>query len=485
MLYNQVMKKIMLIYPPGEVYQRGEDRCQINVEASVSNSLRACNDLGYAAAVLKQELYSVFLKDYSSEKMSLNDLKEDMQKRNPDVIFMSTTNGTVFNDLKTIKEIKKLKNDIIIILKGALFFNPDFDLFDELDFSSVDYLIGGETEFIILPLINAHYNNKSELAHIQGICYKDGDIWKVNKVNHFFEDLDSIPFPDRSIMKNDLYINPLTNKPMATVATSRGCSSSCIYCISPVISGKKVRFRSVESVYNEIEECIEKYGITDFFFKSDTFTINRDWVINLCDLIINSQTDIKINWVANSRVNTLDEELLKKMKQAGCSLIALGIESGNDESLLKMKKGITVKQSINAINLIKKIGIQTYGFYLIGFPWETKKHLKDTENLIFKLDTDFMEISVATPFKGSELYRMVFSDIDNGKNVLGKDSFKYTTIGTKYISHHELESFRKKVILKYHLRPSFIFKKIFNKNLTPALFFNYVKFGLRMIKNVF
>lgn len=474
----------MLIYPPGEIYQRGEDRCQINVDASVANSLRACNDLGYIASIMKQTGFSVFLKDYSVHKYTFFDFENDLEKENPDIVFISITNGSIFNDIKTAKKIKKINDKTIIIFKGALFFNPEADLFDELDLSDIDYLIGGECEFIIRPLIEAHYNDKSLLKDIEGICYKCGGKWISNPVKSFNEDLDSIPFPDRSLMENELYINPATNRPMATISTSKGCPSSCIYCVSPIISGRNVRSRSPQSVFAEIKECSSKYKITDFFFRSDTFTINKNWVLSLCDLIINSDLCGKINWVANSRVNTIDEEMLIKMKKAGCSVIAIGLESGSEESLKKMKKGTTVEQNINAVKLIKKYGFKIFGFYLIGFPWETKEHLNKTKELIFKLNTDFIELSIATPFKGSELYNMVLSSSNHNDLILGKDSFKNVTMGTNYLSREELETFRKNIILKYHLRLSYILKKIFNKDLTFALFLNYVKYGLRLLKNV-
>ena len=202
-------------------------------------------------------------------------------------------------------------------------------------------------------------------------------------------------------------------------------------------------------------------------------------------MIINSDLNGKINWVANSRVNTLDEEMLLKMKQAGCSVIALGLESGSEESLKKMKKGTTLEQNKNAIKLIKKVGFKIFGFYLIGFPWENKEHLAQTKKLIFELNTDFIELSIATPFKGSELYSMLYERLEKGEKVLGKDSFKYSTLGTDFLTIDELQNFRKDVILKYHLRPKYILKKIFNKDLTLALFFNYVKYGFRLLKNIF
>lgn len=473
----------MLLYPPGEVYQRGEDRCQMNVSASVANSLRACNDLGYISAILKKNgNYKIFLKDYSGEHLSFSDFAKDLNTQNPEIIIISTTTGSIYNDIEFINKLK-IKNNAIIILKGAIFFNPTEKLLKELNLENVDYLVGGEVEFIIEKLLNAHFSNKQQLKNIQGISYKENGVWHINQLINFEQDIDSLPFPDRELMNNEIYINPLTNKPMATIATSRGCSAKCIYCLSPIISGVNVRFRSPQSVVDEMLECLEKYDISNFFFKSDTFTINKNWVINLCDLILKSSLAGKINWVANARTNTIDNEILSKMKQAGCSLIAFGIESGSEESLSKMKKGTTTEINLNAVKLTKKYGIKTFGFYLIGFPWETKKHLKKTEQFIFKADTDFIEIHRLVPYRGSELFSMLQK---KGKtfNIIGEDTCKHNTNGTDYLSNKELEAFKRSVTLKYYIRPKYIAKKLFSTEITPSLLLNYIKYGTKMVKNL-
>lgn len=474
----------MLLYPSGEVYQRGEDRCQMNVSASVANSLRACNDLGYISAILKKNgNYKIFLKDYSGEHLSFSDFASDLQSENPDVIIISTTTGSIYNDIDFINEIKKINDKAIIILKGAIFFNPTEDLLKEINLENVDYLVGGEIEFIIENLLNAHFSEQQQLTNIQGISYKKNRTWQINPLINFEQDLDSLPFPDRDAMNNNIYINPLTNKPMATIATSRGCSAKCIYCLSPIISGVNVRFRSPQSVVDEMLECLEKHSISNFFFKSDTFTINKNWVINLCDLISKSPLSGRINWVANARTNTIDDEILSKMKQAGCSLIAFGIESGSEESLSKMKKGTTVEINLKAVKLAKKHGIKTFGFYLTGFPWETKKHLKDTEKFIFEADTDFIEIHRLVPYRGSELFSMLEKQ---GKtfNIFGEDTCKHNTNGTDYLSDKELEAFKRSVTLKYYLRPKYIANKLFSAEITPSLLLNYIKYGIKMIKNL-
>lgn len=471
----------MLIYPAGESYQRGEDRCQVSIETSVANSNRACNDLGYISAILKNK-YDIFLKDYQGENLSIEVLLEDVKNESPDVIFISTTNGSIFNDLETISKIKKIKPNTVFILKGALFFNPKKNLFEEADFSNVDYLIGGEVEFIIEKLLTAHFGDKSQLKNIEGISYKENGEWQINFVKEFCDDLDSLPFPDRYKMKNELYINPETNKPMALITTSKGCCFSCKYCLSPVISGKKVRFRSAESIFEEIKDCIVNHNITDFFFKADTFTVNKQNVLELCRLIKQANLQTKINWVANSRVDTLDEEMVKEMKSAGCSLIALGFESGSDKTLSETNKRTTVKQNLITAKLCKKYGIRIFGYFLIGFPWEDEKILEETKRHIFDIDADYIEISIVVPFEGTPIYEEFTKGNSVDIKVLGSDSYNHIYKNYSKISSEQLQKFRKQTLFKYYTRPKYIIKKL-AKVKSFGVLLNYFKYGLRMIKN--
>lgn len=476
-------RRIALIYPPSALYQRGEDRCQSNIGSSTATSVRACNDLGVAAAVLKGLGYFVFLKDYQTEGLDIGALLADFEKEKPDLLFMSITNATIFSDLAIAGEIKKKFPDICIILKGAIFFDPEDDLIARLDLTDVDYLIGGESDFIIGRLADAHFGNRSKLAEVGGILYKKDGKWVKTDFSVWHDELDAVPFADRTMMNNALYVRPDTQEIQATIATSRGCPSSCIFCLTPHISGKKLRLRSPESIYAEISECYNKFGIRNFFFKSDTFTMNKAWTIKLCDMILNSGLNGKIEWVANSRVHPIDKETLVKMKLAGCWLVAFGFESGSPDSIEKMKKGVTVEQNLQAAQWAKEAGLKVYGFYLVGFPWETREHLKQTADLMFKIDADFIELHIATPFYGTGLYEMAKQAGVIDESVLGKDYFNAPTVGTQYLSIEEIEDFRKKTVLKYHLRPSYIFRKLRQAAFHPRILKNYFVFGMKMIKN--
>ncbi len=477
------MKKIMAIYPPSKLYQRGEDRSQGNVEDSTATTVRASNDLGYVSSMLKNKNYDVLLKDYQTEKIGFNTMMSDIKNYSPDVIFMSITNATIFEDINTINLIKSKYEHIVIILKGSIFFNPENELINQLNLINIDYLIGGESDFIIANLLNCHFNNTKELNKINGIIYKEnGKLVKTN-FNKWENDLDKLLFPDRASMNNSLYIRPDTGEAQATITTSRGCAAACIYCLTPKISGTKVRLRTPENIYLELIDCYDNHNIKNFFFKSDTFTMDSKWVNELCRLIINSDLYNKIEWVANSRVNPIKKETLQIMKDAGCWLVAFGFESGSNETLKKIKKGATVNDNLIAARYAKEVGLRIFGFYLIGLPWEDRDHINDTVNIIYEINADFIEIHIATPYYGTELYKIAKDEGLLGDTVLGKDYFTSPTIGTKFLSIEEIEKIKKRTILMYHLRPLYIFKKLSEGLLNPKIILNYFKFGLKVIKH--
>ena len=476
------MKKVMLLYPPSKLYQRGEDRSQGNVEDATATSIRACNDLGYAASMLKKENFDVFLKDYQTERLSLDNLLDDFNTYRPDVIFLSITNATIFHDLKIVRELKKLSNDLVVILKGAIFFDAPKPMMEQLDLSDVTYLIGGESDFVVADLVKYHFTAPEKLPTIRGILYNKDNEWLKTDFSTWNDDLDGLTFPDRGLMNNSLYVRPDTGEPQATISTSRGCPSNCIYCLTPAISGKKIRLRSPENIFQELKECYFTHNIRNFFFKSDTFTINKKWVLELCDYISNSELSGKIAWVANSRVKPLEKATLEAMKKAGCWLVAFGFESGSPDTLKKIKKGATLEDNLLAARYAKEVGLKIFGFYLIGLPWEDQSHLDETKDMIYKINADFMEVHIATPYYGTELYEIAKAEGVIDETVLGKDYFNSPTVGTKYLDIDELEQYKKKLLLWYHLRPNYIFIKLLDGFKNPKIFLNYFQFGIRLLK---
>lgn len=476
--------KIMLFYPPGMMFQRGEDRCQQNIKDASAEAMRACNDLGYGAAILLKRGYEVRLRDFQTEGASLSDMYEEFDAFKPDLIMMSITNTTIFDDLKLIKEIRE-KYDPVIVLKGALFYDPEQEMLDLLDLSPVDYMIGGEVDFAIGEIADLALKGEGNVEDILSILYKkeDGSFGRT-KFHVWGEDLDSRPFPARQLMNNALYKRPDTDEPMATIQTGRGCPSSCVFCLTPVISGKCVRMRSPQNVMDELTECYEKHGIRNFFFKADTFTIDPAWVKEMCERIINSPLHGKIAFTANSRVNPLSKETLQLMKDAGCFMVAFGFESGSDEMLKTLRKGTTVEMNLRAAKWCHEVGLPFWGFYVIGFPWENKEHILATKKLILQSDPDFIEVKMALPFYGTPLYDAAKEFGLLAESPLGSDFFHSAMSGTKYLTQAQVEKLRRNILLSFYLRPKYVFRKLGESIKTPRVFGNYIKYGFKMLGNI-
>ncbi|MBQ8955390.1 MAG: radical SAM protein [Lachnospiraceae bacterium] len=478
-------KKVLLFYPPGQIFQRGEDRCQQNVDGSSAEAMRACNDLGYAAAVLLKRGYEIKLRDYQTELCTMEELHADVDAFKPDLMMLSTTNTSIYEDIEVMNDLKD-RCGAVSVLKGAIFYAPEQEMLDLLDLSHIDYLIGGEVDFAIGEITDYALRGVGDISAVDNILYKDENGKFIQTKFHVWgQDLDSQPFPAREYMNNGLYTRPDTDAPMATIQTARGCPSSCVFCLTPEISGKCVRFRSPENVMAELTECYEKFRIKDFFFKADTFTINAEWVKKLCNLIIDSPLYGNIHFTANSRVNPLKKETLELMKKAGCFMVAFGFESGSDEILKLIHKGATVEQNLQAAKWCHEVGLPFWGFFVIGFPWETKGHIMKTKKLIYQTDPDFIEVKMALPFYGTPLYETCKEENLLAKNVLGSDFFHSSMTGTKYLTIEEVEKIRRKILLGFYLRPKYILRKMGDCVKQPSIFLNYCKYGVRLVVNLF
>ena len=412
-------------------------------------------------------------------------LYNDIMEFKPDMILVSTTNATVFSDIEIVSEIKRMRQSLIVVLKGAIFYNADIKMLKKFDFSYVDFLIGGEIESSIGKIADYSLRKIGRVEDIPNIFYIQSNEKIIKTYFGYWEnDLDSIPFPAREYMDNTLYVRPDTGEPMATIQVSRGCPGKCIYCLTPVISGNKVRFRSPQNVIEELQECYKKYNIYNFFFKADTFTINKEWVIELCTLIMESDLNGKIRFTANSRVKPLDKKALHYMRKAGCFMIAFGFESGSERTLKRIKKEIKISDCMKAVRWTKDEGILTYGFYMIGFPWENRDDIKKTEKLIYSLNTDFIEIHIPEPFYGTELFEEAKKDKVLKKDIFGTDYFKPAILGTRYVTLEELIKIRKKILFKYYFRHQYIIRRLKECKGNFFLFKSYLKYAVRLLKNV-
>ena len=246
----------------------------------------------------------------------------------------------------------------------------------------------------------ARLDDVASWSGVAGLSYRSGDELERTADRPFLDELDALPDPAWHLFDLDVYRLPLKGSRFLMVTPHRGCPYPCSYCTAQTYYGAKLRRRSVERVRDEIRRNVEVHGVRDLFFWSDTFTIDKRYVIELCDAI----EPLGVTWASNSRVDTIDPELAAAMRRAGCWMISFGIESGDQASLDRVGKGATVEDAENAVRIAKEAGLKVAGHFVLGIPGETKESLDKTLALAERLPLDFEQFYCAVPFPGSRLY---------------------------------------------------------------------------------
>lgn len=314
---------------------------------------------------------------------------ETIKKVNPEFIGIQVYTGT-FKSAQNIAAIAKQFNPQIKIIVGGA--HPTLDPRGTIRYKHYDYVVRGEGEYTFLDIVNG--KNPTE---IKNLTFKKGNEIFENDNGVYIDNLDSLPFPSRNLF---LHENGMID--IAAVITSRGCPYECRYCASPRLWQKKTRFRSVENVLEELEYIKENYNYRYLRFQDDTFTINKKRVKKILHEMIKRKLNFK--WICDTRIDTLDKDLLELMKESGCIRIKVGVESGSDRILKHIKKGITVAYTRKIINLIKETGIPLTIYLMIGFPSETDEDVKKTIKLAKEIQAEYNSLSVFSPYYGTDLY---------------------------------------------------------------------------------
>jgi radical SAM superfamily enzyme YgiQ (UPF0313 family) len=357
-----------------------------------------------------EDSYPLYLKSVKDDNHPIcQEMSERIHNFKPDLVGITVWTTFAASAFKIASLCKEYDRSVPVVMGG-----PHISIkYDEVMkiCPDVDFLIRAEGEESFVELARALVRSKEygagsdepsaishELSAINGISYRwNGKIVR-NPDREFIRDLDVIPFPARDVLLNkDSY----SSEDMGLLMTSRGCPYNCSYCATSIWE-RKIRYRSVDNVIDEIRFVMDKYGTRQFTFKDDSFTVNKKRVSELCDRLIREK--IKINWDCNTRVNLVDEELLKKMKKAGCNSIKVGIETGSERILNLMNKKITFEQCRKAAKLFRKVGIHWTGYFMMGLPSETKEDVYQTLKFMKELKPDYASFSVYEPFPGTELF---------------------------------------------------------------------------------
>jgi radical SAM superfamily enzyme YgiQ (UPF0313 family) len=381
---------------------------------------------------------------------------------------MSITTPSFEEDMQAAAVARRVSPDIITVAKGAHF--NTLDLRSLREHPELDVCLRGEYEETCMELGSGKAHHE-----VAGLAFRDAQGVPVRTPDRpLNQDLDSLAFPARDLTNNRLYTRPDTGEMQTTLVTNRGCPYSCIYCLANQVSGKKNRYRSVGNVLDEISECVEKYNIRSFLFRSDLFTQNKKWVSELCEGI--KARNLKIDWACNSRVDSLDEPTLRAMKSAGCWIVAFGVESGDQAALDRMNKSARVEAVKPAIDLCRKVGVKSSIYLLLGFPWDTRETVEKNMRFAREIDPDVLEWFYIYPFPGTVLYKMAVEEGLLEDGVIPRSAYDSPAIATKHLSVDELKSLRRQAMRDFYLRPKIVLRTLKSAR-SPKEMLNYLRYG--------
>lgn len=416
-------------------------------------------DLMIISGLLKKHGVSCKIYDANTLRASFDELRDVIKEAAPRCVVFTTSTPTIYHDVKVAEVAKSVSPDITTIAVGTHITARHSETLNESE--HLDIAVYSESELPILDLVKADYDPRP----VQGIAYKDeeGDVHR-NPPHPVCQNLDDFGFPTHDELPLDMYRDPLMKRaPMTVTYGTRGCINACIYCSSPFYNN--FRKRTVEHVMSELRHIVD-IGVKEVRFFDCGLTNDYSWCVQLMDGIINEKLDI--SWVCNSRADKLSEELIKRMKKAGCHSISVGAESANIEILKNIKKNITPDMVEKAVKMAKAEGVQVLVYFMLGLPGETRETIKETVDFAKRLKPDIITLGIATPHPGTEFYDILdrngylttndWSMFDPG----GRPVYNYAHLAGQEIHDAMVRGYR-----SYYLRPSYILRRL--KSLKSAL----------------
>jgi anaerobic magnesium-protoporphyrin IX monomethyl ester cyclase len=404
--------------------------------------------------------HSVQALDCQPQQLTHEQLDEYFRENTYDVVGITAMTFTLIDVILLAETIKRTNPNCKIVLGG-----PHVHIYPEetINLDCVDYLIQGEGELAVLELLDALVGKRT-IDSVSGIVYKDNGTFIDKGIAPKIPDLDQVPYPDRRFLPIKHYGSLLGRSNLiTTMFTSRGCPYKCTFCdrpMSPTISG--FRWRSAGNVVDEMEECVE-LGISEILIYDDTFSVRKDRVLEICDEIL--ARGLKVTWDVRAHVNTVNAELLRMMKKAGCDRIHYGVESGNDRMLKVIKKNSTIKKVKKAFRETHEAGIEALAYFMIGQQTETVSDIFDTMQLSKELKPDYCHFTIFCPYPATEIYNEGLS-----KGFIKEDVWRnfaknprpgfQLPVWEENFTREELYEWVVRCYKNFYSRPSYMFRRL-------------------------
>jgi anaerobic magnesium-protoporphyrin IX monomethyl ester cyclase len=407
--------------------------------------------VAYLASVLEKQAYRVTIIDAFAEGLDIHTLEDKVKAIAPDLIGITGMTPVIDNAFRTARICRKYTKYIVV--GGPHVSVVRKEIFQQSP--HIDFAIQGEGEKSFLSLVNA-LNKNEDIQNIQGLITRNYE----NPPDRFIEDLDKLPFPARHLLPNEKYKYILSKGNVTTMFTSRGCPYHCIFCDKAVF-GSKWRGRSASNILDEIEHVVNDFRINSIIFYDDLFTLKKERVKEICQGILDRK--IEIEWKCEGRVNIVDEETLGLMKKAGCSMIAYGVESGNQKGLDYLNKGTKIEQIRRAFELTRKAGVKPMAYFILGIPVETYEDELRTIEFAKEIRPAYAQFSVLSPTPGTRLYDAAiemgwYREVD-AQNPMDKDIKRPAIINENW-DEDRLNRILREAHRRFYLSPWYIWERL-------------------------
>jgi anaerobic magnesium-protoporphyrin IX monomethyl ester cyclase len=445
--------KILFCNPPtadGSAFVR-EGRCEHR--AASFQYLMAPISLPSCAAVARDAGHEVAVLDCVAEGLDVAGLVQAVPWADADLAVLAVTTPTFDGDAAAARALQDSTGAHV----AAIGVHVSALAEESLESGAFDSIVRGEPERTVGGLADALAAGLP-LSKVEGLSFREARGVHHNPDRPFIEDLDTLPFPARDLLHNERYLAPLSNLTQTPVMPSRGCPWPCTYCTAACYYGKRIRSRSAASVVDEMQECIESFGIEEILMWADTFLADRPLVTGVCSEIRVRGLDVR--WTCNSRVDTVDPGILREIRDAGCWAVAYGVESGSQQVLDRSRKGTTVAQARDAIRWTREAGLTSMAHIVVGLPGETGSTVDETIALLREADPDYVQVYCAVPFPGSELY-----DTARAEGwILDEDwaAFEQSraNMGTAEFTAAQAAAARERVFRGFYLRTPYIARRL-------------------------
>ena len=445
--------KILVLEPPA-VSKYGNQRIYGGNGGNKSDFRKAPVDVLWISGYLRTHGFDNTFHDANNSRETLGDVETLLNELRPDVVFLSTSTCTIYQDMTVATLVKKTNPNCVTVALGTHVMALTEETMKEAPNLDVG-IYSNEWEQVALDIVK----NLEDLKKARGIIYrtKSGELFRTEP-HPLLRHYDDLGFPAHDKLRPEIYRDPTMKRfPKTMVQFSRGCIAKCNFCCQPAFF-ESVMKRSVPSIINELK-WIQKLGFREFFLNDATFTFDHKWNMEIFEAMIKEKIDL--TWFCTTRAHCLSPELLKVMKQAGCHTIGIGMESADDQVLKNIKKGVRREQIRNAVTMVRQSGIDALLFCVLGFPGETHETIKETTQFLKTVNASFITLGIAAPVPGTDFYH----HMENNNYLLHKkwdlyDPLKKPVYSYPHLTGDQIYNYAAQGLRQFYLRPSYIWGRL-------------------------